>query len=152
MQHVDHLSRRLVHPGRRLQAQQALLVQLQSRLMSATARDFERRQWQVRRLVERGCRALPNIDAQQSHVNALMRRVTAASERRLSTTVARLESLGRALAHLDPHAVLARGYSIVTDERGGVVREAARLVQGEALTIGFARGSALVRVEDKRDE
>lgn len=152
MQHVDHLSRRLVHPGRRLQAQQALLAQLQSRLMSAAVRDFERRQWQVRSLVERGCRALPNIGARQSHVSALMRRVTAASERRLGTTEARLESLSRALTHLDPRAVLARGYSIVTDERGGVVREAARLVQGEALTIGFARGSALVRVEDKRDE
>ncbi|HEY9380358.1 MAG TPA: exodeoxyribonuclease VII large subunit, partial [Burkholderiales bacterium] len=105
-----------------------------------------------RSLAERGCRALPNIDARQSHVNALMRRVTASSERRLNTTGARLESLSRALAHLDPRAVLARGYSIVTDEHGDVVRAAAQLVHGEALTIGFARGSAQVRVEDKQDE
>lgn len=152
MQHVDHLSRRLVHPGERLQAQQSLVAQLYSRLLHAAARDFERRHWQIRALAERGCRALPNIDAHRTRVGELLHRVGAASERALTVHEARLAHLGRALAHLDPNAVLQRGYSLVTDAQGRVVRDAREVAQDDALHIAFARGSARARVEDTRDE
>ncbi|HLU77718.1 MAG TPA: exodeoxyribonuclease VII large subunit [Burkholderiales bacterium] len=152
MQHVDHLSRRLVHPGERLRAQQRLLTQLCSRLSHAATRDLERRHWQVHSLLERGRRALPNVDARRARLSELMHRLAAASTRGLTAHDARLTHLSRALAHLDPRAVLERGYSLVTDETGRVVRDAHALERGDGLHIAFARGSALARVEDTRED
>lgn len=152
MQHVDHLSRRLVHPGQRLQAQQALLAQLHSRLCSTMARALEQRRWQVRSLAERGCRALPAIEVRRARVDALVRRLDAASQRRLAMSQGRLDSLSVALTHLDPRAVLARGYSIVSDPRGDIIRDAGQLARDDRLRIDFACGSAHVRVEDSRPD
>jgi exodeoxyribonuclease VII large subunit len=47
---------------------------------------------------------------------------------------------------LNPQAVLERGYSIATDQRGNVVRDSASLKSGDTLDIRFARGSAQTRV------
>ena len=45
MQALDHLSRRLIHPGRRLEAQGALVAQLSTRLAQAVARALDRQGW-----------------------------------------------------------------------------------------------------------
>jgi len=152
MQQVDYLAKRLIHPARQLQTQQLMLEQLRSRLLHATARHIERLEWQTRSLMERSCRALPNIGALHARVNELMRRVATASGNTLAARAARVEHLARALAHLDPRAVLARGYSIVTDEQGRIVCDAAALARGDALRIAFARGEAKARVEETRGE
>jgi exodeoxyribonuclease VII large subunit len=109
MQHVDHLSRRLVHPGQRLAAQRGLLGQLRQRLNNAAA-------------------------------NLLARRRKS------------LEATVRALTHLDPRAVLQRGYSIVRDAQGEVIRSAAQLQPGQPLELSLARGSAQVRVEKTQED
>ena len=57
------------------------------------------------------------------------------------------DSLKPALEHLDPNQVLARGYSLVRDAQGNIVRDAQSLKSGDALDIGFAQGGAQVRVE-----
>lgn len=63
-----------------------------------------------------------------------------------------IDTYVRALTHLDPRAVLERGYSIVRNEHGAVVRQAAQLRAGEALSIAFAAGSAEVRVDKIANE
>ena len=50
----------------------------------------------------------------------------------LERTAARCASLGANLSHLDPAKVLERGYSIVEESDGRVVRDSAALVLGEA--------------------
>ena len=104
MQHIDHLSRRLLHPAQRLASQQKLLAQYRLRLYRALA----------------------------------------AQMTRSGNT---LDAYTRALTHLDPHAVLKRGYSIVRDEQGHVVREAKGLALGQSLSVGFASGTATVQVD-----
>src|SRR5512145_657019 len=58
MQLLDHLARRLVHPGRRLDAQATLVAQYRSRLAHSAARALERERWRVRALLERVQRRL----------------------------------------------------------------------------------------------
>src|SRR3990167_1289591 len=53
MQLLDHLQRRLVHPGRRLQAQASTLVHLFQRLAQATQRGFDARRWQAAAQIQR---------------------------------------------------------------------------------------------------
>ena len=126
MQTVDHLSRRLVHPGHRLAAQGALVGQLSARLAHAVTRALDRRDWTVRDLLERSRRHLPPLGVLSLRAAQLGARVTAASERQLATHAVRIDALARSLAHLDPRAVLERGYSIVRDERGRIVRRSRR--------------------------
>jgi len=147
MQVLDHLSRRLVHPGRRLEAQNALVAQLSVRLAQAVARLLDRRRWAVRELVERGRRHLPPLEALAVRAAGLGARVAAASERQLAARAAGIDALTRSLTHLDPRAVLERGYSIVRDEAGRIVRRSREVASGDRLDITFAEGGASARVE-----
>lgn len=151
MQHVDHLSRRLVSPSQRLAQQSTHLQQLRGRLSRAAQHALQQRQWTVRELARRSCRALPNIEAQHGRLDGLMRRLSGASAMRLHAREVRVEAAMRALAHLDPQSVLQRGYSLVRDATGAIVRDAGTLRKGDALHIRFAQGEASARVEDSLD-
>ena len=81
-------------------------------------------------------------------------RVAALTAARHSTIAARLaherthvETALAALAHLDPARILERGFSIVRDSRGALVRDATHIGIGQTLDIEFAHGSAGARVE-----
>jgi exodeoxyribonuclease VII large subunit len=60
---------------------------------------------------------------------------------------ARLVKMKASLAHLNPQAVLERGYSIVEKHGGQIVRSAEQVAVGERLRLTFARGTAQTRVE-----
>ena len=62
---------------------------------------------------------------------------------------ARLEALRQNLEHLDPSAVLARGYAIVATHDGDIVTDSASLALDQELKLTLARGGALVRVTGK---
>jgi exodeoxyribonuclease VII large subunit len=147
---LDHLTRRLVHPGRRLDAQAALVAQLRSRLGLAAARSLERVRWRVRALADRAVRGLPALAPLELRVNGLAQRAGSAASRALESRAARLESLVQNLGHLDPRAVLERGYSIVRDADGRIVRRSAGLARGALLDVTFAEGGASARVEETR--
>ena len=147
---LDHLTRRLVHPGRRLDAQVALLAQLWSRLGLATERSLERSRWHLRDLADRARRRLPVLAPFEVRVASLEHRMRAAAGNGLAQRAARLEALARSLAHLDPRAVLERGYSIVRDADGRIVRRSAGLARGDLLDLAFADGGAQTRVERTR--
>ncbi len=149
MQLLDHLTRRLVHPARRLQAQAAVLAQLVVRSRQAAERAFERERWRLTALIERSRRRLPQVDALGQHTTHLARRLDAASRQLVADREARLRTLMRSLTALDPRAVLERGYSIARDRDGRAVRDSAGLARGDRLDLTFARGAAGVRVEDK---
>ena len=144
---VDHLSRRLVHQGRRLEAQGALVAQLSSRLAQAVARALDRQRWAVRDLVARSRRHLPPLELLALRAGQLSERLAAASQRQLADRAARADALARSLGHLDPRAVLERGYSIVRDDGGRIVRRSRQLASGDRVDITFAEGTAAARVE-----
>ena len=75
----------------------------------------------------------------------------------LQSTTHRLQSatqhchlLRQKLATLDPTAVLSRGYAILRQENGSVVRSAAALAVGQDLTLQLAEGEVQVRVLEAR--
>ena len=144
-QRLDWLVRDLTPPSARLAAQRSELAQLSHRL-----------DWQMRRATERRHAALQSVSARLrapslAPANARLRQSAAALTRAARLHVrSRREQLARlapALDHLNPHQVLARGYSLVRDASGNIVRDAGSLKTGDALDIGFAEGGAQVRVE-----
>ena len=59
---------------------------------------------------------------------------------------ARARELSATLRALSPQSTLDRGYAVVRDAQGKVVRDAADLSAGQALTLRLARGEAEARV------
>jgi len=79
-------------------------------------------------------------------VQNLRMQVGARFSERLQQQRERIGLLASGLAGMNPERILARGYSITTDRRQQVVRDAAVLAEDDRIQIRFARGSAAARV------
>ncbi len=62
----------------------------------------------------------------------------------------RLARLQQSLAHLNPRAVLDRGYAIVAKQTGAIVTDANAVVPGDDVQLTFARGGAAARITKTR--
>lgn len=125
MQALDRLALRLVHPAQRLAAGRQRMEMLDHRLHAAIQR----------RLV------------QHPRLGSLEQRLRQAVNERLARRQKRLSRLQGALAALSPLATLERGYSIVRQADGAIVRDAARLTPGQRVELQFARGAAAGTIE-----
>ena len=60
----------------------------------------------------------------------------------------RLGELAQSLAHLNPQAVLERGYAIVSTSQDEIVVDSAQLATDDAVTLTLARGRASAVVKN----
>ncbi len=127
MQRLDYLSRRLVHPGEKIRGQLSELRHFATRFFGA---------W------ERG------LEGRGAQTAELARRLREGGRRRLDATASLLARLDAHVQHMNPQAVLERGYSI-TESAAGIVRDAARLAVGENVSVTFARGRVNAEVKNK---
>ena len=147
MQHLDYLGKCLVHPGARIDAELRHMAQLVQRLRSAASHALDAASWNLFGLLQRLRAALPDIDAHIARQQELRLRLQHGEARLLEQHDARLVKMKASLAHLNPQAVLERGYSIVEKRDGQIVRSAQQIAAGESLRLAFARGAAQTRVE-----
>jgi len=127
-QAVDRLALRLIHPAQRLAAHRQRLELLSRRLSNALQAQTNRRQ----------------------PLDRLGHRLQQAVTRQLANRRAALARQRAALAALSPLATLGRGYSIVRDPTGALVRSAERLQAGDAIEVQFASGAAEATVTSTR--
>ena len=144
---VDALSRRLEHPGERLAQQRERLQQLQARLQREWLRSMDGRLRQTSELAHRAFRARPDLERLNERARSVHQRLRRALLARAADWGALLKQRSAALEHLNPQAVLERGYGIVRDAQGQVVRDAARLRPGDPVALTLAQGSAEARIE-----
>lgn len=69
---------------------------------------------------------------------------------RLDACTARLDGYARTLRALDPSHVLARGYAVVRDVNGIVVRDASSLAAGDGVHVTVATGSFDAQVKETK--
>ena len=148
MQHVDYLGKRLVHPGERIDAELRQMAHLANRLRSAATHALDAATWTLSGVLQRLRSAIPDIDAHLARQQALRVRLQLGQARVIEQHGARLMEMKASLAHLNPQAVLERGYSIVEKRGGQIVRSAEQIAAGESLRLTFARGAAQTRVEN----
>lgn len=148
-QQLDSMLRRLVHPGRRLQARQAALRHLAKRLHNAQTRALERREWRQATLIRRLLQAGPNVSAKQIALSTGAATLIRAIHVHLAHTHQQAARLASHLAHLNPQAVLARGYSIVQNQQGNIIQSSDQIKHEEVLDIQFAQGRARAKVLEK---
>jgi exodeoxyribonuclease VII large subunit len=82
------------------------------------------------------------IEVCAERIRGLSRRMNRVGERRLADLRGTLKNLERMLDGLSYIGVLERGFALVLSENGSVHRRAAELKLGEAVSLGFADGSA----------
>ena len=90
------------------------------------------------------------IDQHAQHVDELHGELYALLRRLLETRWADYRRLTGKLGSLNPLSVLARGFGIIQREDGSIVSDAHVLTPEERLSIKFAKGEAICRVEDVR--
>jgi exodeoxyribonuclease VII large subunit len=149
MQQVDYLSRRLVHPGERLDARLTHLTHLGQRLSNNTGHALAGREWHLQKLAHRLAAAKPDIATCEAQQRELARRLQFSLSHRMQDYQTGLQRLQANLAHLNPQSVLKRGFSMVRSADGKIVYDSKEIVMDEALSITFARGSAEARVTRK---
>jgi len=146
-QRLDLAARGLVHPRARLDAQRAQLGQLATRAAAALRLAAERATGRLAATEARFARELARPLPATAIIERLGQRWRVAARAGTQAASARVDLAARALAHLDPSAVLERGYAIVTAADGRIVLDAATLARGDTLAIALARGRAEATVE-----
>ena len=148
MQRLDLLAHRLVHPGRRLERDQQQLAHLTTRLDAALARQLRQNATSLERWRLRLAQARPTTQAATSRVELTRQRLNTVTRRHLAAHRAHLDTLGAALAQLNPQATLERGYSIVRDCHGALVTGSQQLAPGARIEMRFAQGWAHGEISD----
>lgn len=148
-QQLDWLARRLKHPAEKLAQQRQGLNTLGQRLTLALRRRVDRAHADLAHLGHRLAMSRPQPAAQGERLRTLGFRLEAAQHQLLQRQGARLERLAASLTHLNPEAVLARGYAIAFDAAGQAVHDATALAPGQALKLRLHRGERQVQVSDE---
>ena len=150
VQRLDAAAPRLLHPAARIAQQQRHLRDLGERLARCEAHRLRVARERLTRTGEAFAWRLRRPLAQCTAVVQLKEGFLRAGQARVLRLDERLAVLAQNLQHLDPTAVLARGYAIVVGEDGAVVTDAADLTPGDDVELTLARGRAGARVTGRR--
>lgn len=132
----------LAHPRDRLAGLQVKLDGLSSRLIAISRNRYRRLQDQLAALSAR-LSPVPiqrQAATQSQTLNRATQALAAAGTRRVEADRLRLERASALLNAYSYQGVLARGYALVTDADGTVVRSSETSEAGEAVTLSFADG------------
>jgi exodeoxyribonuclease VII large subunit len=139
-QRLDGLTRRMQHPRVRIEGQARHLAHLIQRLVLAKQMKLARHRLHIERLGDRLAACAPGTTLAFNKVAGLQHRLGYLCRDGLQRRADRLNSLAAQLSHLNPQAVLERGYGIVRDKNGLIVRDSRQVADGDGIAITLARG------------
>lgn len=139
---VQHLRARLAHPRQLLQQRAQRLDQLELRLtraMRVRLGDANQRLTHLNRCLQQLAPGR-QLQQQRRHLEHLLDRLTRAQRHLLERHQQHLTRSAQLLHSVSPLNTLNRGYAIVLNDRGQVVREATEVQAGDRLQARLARG------------
>ncbi len=145
-QTLDNLQRRLLSPTARIAQQRMQLQSLSTAMMHATRNPLQQARFSVDRLASRLAARKPDATAARAAMQALQHRAAASMRGQLLQRRDALNALSAQLELLNPQRTLERGYAIVTDAAGAVLRDPALIKPGQSLGVRLAEGSADIGV------
>ena len=126
-QHTDRLARQLKAPSERLQERAEWLQRLSLRLRS------------------------PDLDRLGEALAIRTRGLGLTIEKTIKSRESQLDVFSKQLELLSPQRILERGYALVTDENGLLVRQATTVSPGDVLDVSLAEGLIKVAVKAAGD-
>lgn len=145
-QTLDWLARRLASPAAHIRHQRLTLHSLHLRLAQATRAPASRARLGLMQLASRMTAHLPNAGSHRMRLADRARRIGSAMRAQSAQRRQALASLASQLELLNPQRTLERGYAIVTDAKGRIVRAPKDLHARELVTMRLAEGSAQVGI------
>jgi exodeoxyribonuclease VII large subunit len=85
---------------------------------------------------------LQQIAQQKAQLNQIAYRLNSTMQQQLKTKQQHVLRLGQNLSHLNPQAVLTRGYAFVQNQSGEIISASAQLQSGDEVTLTFGAGAA----------
>ena len=151
MQRADRAVLRLqaMRPRARLQLLQRRQLEAQRRLESALRGQLERRHSSLRHAaaVLRATQPQRRLSRLRERLQSLRLRPQAAVARELQRGTLKLRASARSLEAVSPLATVARGYSIIADAEGRLVRSVSQVQPGDAVSARLSDGELKPRVE-----
>jgi len=124
---------------------QALLRSVQQsglRLQRVMQNRIQQRQQQLDYLNRRLLSPMQQLAHRRHHLEQLQLRLQHAMARQLQRRQQQWQGLQQSLAHLNPRAVLQRGYALVEKINGELVQDSAQLQAGDQVRLTLGKGSA----------
>ncbi|HEX8403240.1 MAG TPA: exodeoxyribonuclease VII large subunit [Duganella sp.] len=146
-QTLDNYTRRLLNPGAQIKQQRLKLLALATAMMHATRMPLSQSRYRLDRLSGRMAAHKPDMRAARSALAGLRHRAAISVGTQLGRQRHALAALSSQLELLNPQRTLERGYAIVTDAKGAIVRAPAQLQPRSTLALRLAEGSAQVGVD-----
>lgn len=128
---------------------QIALTDLRQQLSRAALGRIAARHWSINDLTGRLQRHSPEarIQSDRQRLDELTHRANLTLTHRMQLQRAQLSGLGQQLASLNPLAILARGYAIVSHPDGRIVRRVEQVGSGDALKVRVSDGEFGVQVK-----
>jgi len=144
------LQKRLQHPGRRLMDMNQRLDELESRLGRACKVSIDRRLSQLEHTQERLLRHSPlhRIQVLQTRNQNNSRRLSTSMQHLLNQFQNRFKQATHGLDAVSPLATLDRGYSIISDEKRQIIRQASQTKKGAQIKARLAEGQLYCQVTE----
>ncbi len=151
---LEHLSARLRDPRRELMEKAQRMDELDLRLGTAMAQRIERDRVRATHLGQRLAMQSParQLSVNQENVSQLTERLVRAARETVTRRRERLEHIGQTLHVVSPLATLGRGYGIVQQENGEIVRDAGSVRPGEKIIARVAKGRLEAKVTSINSE
>jgi exodeoxyribonuclease VII large subunit len=142
------------HPRAQLQQRAKRLDDLRLRLETAQGRTHERAhaRWERARQRLRTASPAVRIERYATATAACTRALHERMQRRLERARTALAAAARALQGVSPLATLGRGYALLTDAEGRILRDARAAAPGTAIDARLARGRLRAIVQSHEDD
>lgn len=146
-QTLDWLSRRLVSPSAFINHERLKLQSYQTRLAHATRTPLAHAHFALTHIQTRLLTQLPDTQAYRIQLNEHARRITDRTLTQIGYRRQLCSSLASQLELLNPERTLERGYAIVTDAKGKIIRTPKELKPHGTVNVRLAQGSAEIGIE-----
>jgi exodeoxyribonuclease VII large subunit len=136
----------LVSPQQRLQHQNERLQILKNRLARAASAPHDRHAARLALIRAKLAHAQPRLPELRNELNRQIQHLSSSAQRLIERQGQRLGSASQTLAALSPGNILERGYAIVRNQDGEIIKNALDLSVGERLGVELRHGSLQVNV------
>lgn len=146
VQKTDFLAQRLVHPQQKWQTQTVQVQQMKQQLHYAMRMQWHTQQQCLVQQQQKLQHHQPDLNHYQQQLNHFQAALRLAKQHYFQQQHDYLAQQSALLAAVSPQNVLQRGFAVVQDARGRVVKEATKLKAGQKLHLVLAKGKTDVQV------
>jgi len=147
-QTLDGYTRRLLSPSAQIAQQRSKLQAHATALTHANRAPLAYARVGFDKLQSRWSALRPDVRALRTQVEGLQRRAALSIANQHGQKRDALNALAAQLEMLNPQRTLERGYAIVTDQDGAILRAPSQLKARDSVTVRLAEGSAEIEIAD----